>query len=297
MKNVKILCDTSADLNLEQDVTLYDKYNISTFPMQIIFDEKAYKELEELTPSKFYKLLESGELGRPRTSQPAQYDILTKFEKYGQEYDDILSIHISSELSGSYSNGKMAKKLYQRKTDPSSNIVVYDSKLASSAMGLLVIKAAKLAEAGWAIDDIVKELDRWKNEDFHVVFTVSNLQWLFEGGRLSKAKYYIANLLNKKPILGFDEGNLSVFKSVTSIEKTISTMKKMLLEYFGNSKQDLMCHIVHADYKDQAEKVMTDILKEHDNIKEGKIFVLGGTIGSHTGPETLGILMTRNFEY
>ena len=108
---IKIICDTSADLNFPNDVTLYDKYDVQWVPMQIMFGVEEYKELETLKTSDFYEKL-SKTTEHPTTSQSTQADLLKAYETYGDKYDQIISMHLSSDISGAVNNARMAKKMY-----------------------------------------------------------------------------------------------------------------------------------------------------------------------------------------
>jgi len=294
---VKIITDTSADLNLPGDVALYEDYDIATVPMHILFGNNDYEENINLTPSKFYKLIQTSDV-HPRTSQPTQFDILRAYEKYGKECDEIVSFHISSKLSGSYKNALFAKRMYEKATPNPAKVYIVDCYVTSICQGLMVIKAAQLAKEGWNAEEIIKEVTRWRDEDMAIYFTVEDLRWLFEGGRLSRAKYYIAKFMSLKPILTFIDGGLGVVKRVSNMNAIFNAMARMALEKFENEDEStLMINLGEAMYREQAEHVMNNFLEEHPDVQRGKIFVLGGTIAAHTGPGTLVFVITRNFNY
>jgi len=294
---VKILCDTSADLNLPIDQTIYDKYNIGTFPMHVIFGTNDYRELIDIKTSEFKKKIYETDV-HPTTSQPTQFDILTQFEKYGKEYDEIISFHISSKLSGSYTNAQIAKKMYEKSNKEHAKVYLVDSLLASSAFGLVVIKAAKLAEEGLSGQEIVDKINEWKKNNIFVYFTVENLEWLYRGGRLSKSKYYLGSMLNKKPVLTFVDGEIVSAKTVTGIEKTFDTIIDLAFKHFPKIEHErIMYNIIEFDYKDVVDDVIQRTKNKYPHAKEGKVFEMGGTIAAHTGPRTLGFIVTKDFEF
>lgn len=297
LMSVKILTDTAADLNLIGDVTLYDEYDVGFIPMHVIFGTDDYEELIDLKPSDFFRIIENNP-HHPRTSQPSQFSILNSYQEFGKEYDEIISIHISSELSGSYRNAAFAKKMYEKSTTNPSHVYVFDSRMASVPQGLQVIKAAKMAKQGLNAKEILAELEKFRDNDIHTYFSVEDLHWLFQGGRLSRTKYYVAKMMSLKPILTFYDGGLGVAKRVSNFDKAIILTFTMNLEHFKDEpEENLMVHFVETQEPNTVKKVAEYVQKEHSKIKIGKMFVLGGTIAAHVGPGTFATILTRNFEY
>lgn len=294
---VKIICDTSADLNFPNDVTLYDKYDIQWVPMQVMFGTEEYKELETLTLSQFYaKLSQTTE--HPTTSQSTQADLLKVYEIHGKKYDEIISMHLSSELSGAVANARMAKKMYERSNPDGAKIHLYDSQSASTPFGLIVLKAASLVKQGLNAEQIIKKLHEWQESSISFYFSVGDLRWLFEGGRLSRAKYYLGSLLSKNPILHFINGKVEVLKSVTGLDKAVDTMVELLIEDLGESDlSKLTLHFTQAVFRSETENYAKKIKENNPELNIGEIFNVGGVIGAHTGPGTIVLIMTKDFEY
>ena len=294
---VKIICDSSADLNFPDDKTLYDKYDIHWVPMQVIFGTEEFKELENLKLSEFYsKLSQSTE--HPTTSQSTQADLLKAYETYGKKHDEIISLHLSSQVSGAVANARMAKKIYERSNKEGAKIHIYDSKSASSPFGAVVIKASYLAKQGLEAKEIIKQLKEWQENCISLYFSVSDLRWLFDGGRLSRAKYYLGSLLSKNPILHFDNGKIEVLKSATGLDKAIDNMVELLIEDLGESDlSKLTLHFTQALFRKETEEYAELIKEKYPDINIGEIFNLGGAITAHTGPGTICLFMTKDFEY
>jgi len=293
---VKIICDTSADLNLPNDAVLYDKYDIAWVPMNIIFGTTEYKELVDLKPSGFYKLVkESTE--HPTTSQSTQHDLLKAYEQYGSKYDEIISIHISSELSGAYTNARFAKKMYKNKNPDGAEIHLVDSRIASVPFGLVVIRAAQLAKQGLNGEAIVEKITHFMQNDNFVYFTVKDIKWLFDGGRLSRAKYVLGKLLSVNPILTVIDGKIESIAKASGIEKTLDTMLEMAIEKLNGDINSITLHFIEAETRGEVEAFISRIKEKYPSIKIGEIFTFGGTICAHTGPGTMALVATKNFEY
>ena len=294
---VKIICDTSADLNFPDDVTLYDKYDIQWVPMQVLFGTEEYKELENLKLSEFYaKLSQTTE--HPTTSQSTQADLLRVYEIHAKNYDEIISIHLSSEISGAVANAKMAKKMYDRANPNGAKIIIYDSLAASLPFGVVVLKAVSLAKQGLNAEEIVEKLKKWQEKDVSFYFSVTDLRWLFDGGRLSRAKYYLGSLLSKNPILHFVNGKVEVLKSVTGFDKAVDTMVELLIEDLGESDlSKLTLHLTQAMFRSETEEYARKIKERYPELNIGEIFNIGAAISAHTGPGTICLVMTKDFEY
>ena len=175
---VKILCDTSADLNLPNDKTLYKEYDIEWVPMHVIFGTDDYRELVDLKTSDFYEKLQTSE-EHPTTSQSTQHDLLKAYEKFGEKYDEIMSFHLSGEISGAVRNAQFAKRMYEKSNPDAAKIHIYDSRATSTPFGLMAIKAAQLAKKGLNAQEISKKIDDWRLNDESFYFSVADLKWLF----------------------------------------------------------------------------------------------------------------------
>ena len=293
---VKIICDTSADLNLPGDKTLYEEYDIEFVPMHVIFGTDDYKELVDIKTSEFYEKLPTTEV-HPSTSQSTQHDLLKAYEKFGDKYDEIISLHLSSKISGAYANAQFAKKMYTKSSPNGAKIHVYDSLTATLPFGLVAIKAAQLAKKGLDATEIIKQIDEFRKNDHVFLCTVGDLKWLFKGGRLSRIKYHLGSFLSKNPILTFIDGSIEVVKSGTGLDKTLDLMMETALEDINDDPQNLTLHFIQATFQQKAEDVAKKFIDNYPGLKMGKIFTMGGVIGAHTGPGTIGIILTRNFEY
>lgn len=293
---VKIICDTSADLNLPKDTTLYEKYDISWAPMNVMFGTTEYKELINLKPSGFYKLVrESTE--HPTTSQPSQHDLLKVYEEFGSKYDEIISVHISSELSGAFANARMAKKMYEKSNPDGAKVYLVDSLLASVPFGLVAVKASQLAKQGLNAEAIIEKITHFMQNDDLIYFTVKDIKWLFEGGRLSRAKYFLGKLMSVNPILSLIDGKIESVGKASGIEKTLDAMLEMAIEKFADDISNITLHFIEAETRTEVEEFISRIKEKYPEITIGKIFTFGGAICSHTGPGTIALTATRNFEY
>ena len=144
MEKIKIITDSTADLPQE----VYDKYNIEVLPLLINFGEDSYLDVVEINPEKVFEKIEKEDV-MPTTAQVIPNRFVEAYEKYLKEGYKIVSIHLSSAMSGTYQSACIAKETLE-----SDDIVVIDSQNVTSALGILVLKAALLAEKGLYIHQI-----------------------------------------------------------------------------------------------------------------------------------------------
>ena len=293
---VKIICDTSADLNLQNDETLYEKYDIEWVPMQVMFGTEAFKELVDLKTSDFYEKLTTTDV-HPTTSQSTQADLLAAYEKFADKADEIISLHLSGEISGAVANALMARKMYEKQNPDGAKIHIYDSRMASTPFGQTVLKATQLAKEGLKASEIIPKLDEWRTKNQSWYFTVGDLKWLFEGGRLSRTKYVLGSLLSKNPVLKMIDGKIEPMKSGSGLDKTLQMIVEMMIEDLQTDPSELTLHFTQAEFYNETKEYAAKFEEMYPGLKIGKIFTLGGVIAAHTGPGTIVPVMTKNFEY
>lgn len=194
---VAIVTDSTADIPEE----LIRKYDIHVVSLRVLFGEENYADGVELTSEQFYdKLRQSTVL--PTTSQPSPTDFMSVYQRLLDENPDrpIVSIHLSSGMSGTYQSAMLGKSLLEREAD----LTVIDSKSASYGYGLMVVHAAELAEQGKSVAEISAAVEEMQ-QSRKLFFLVDTLEYLQKGGRIGKASAILGTLLNIKPILSIDE--------------------------------------------------------------------------------------------
>jgi DegV family protein with EDD domain len=220
-----IITDSTCDLPQH----LVDQYQIQVVPVKVHFGEKFFLDGLTLSPLEFYKQLDTAEI-YPNTSQPSYHDFLNKYEYLSSYYNSILSIHLSSKLSGLWSNSNKAGTTVAN--HQGKDISVLDSKKTASGLGLLVLRAAREIEAGRNISDIENKMGEWSKKTKMLVST-KTIKYLRKSGRISPVKGIIGKLISLKPLLVInEEGTIDLFgKPVTekgSIAMVIKEMHKVL---------------------------------------------------------------------
>ncbi len=272
---IKIITDSTSDLPKE----IADELGITVIPLNVHFGEEVYKDGVDIFPDKFYPRLEnSSEL--PKTSQPSIGDFINIYKPYLDNGDQIISIHVSSKLSGTFNSATQAKS----QLDNTNSISIIDTNSVSMGVGLISIYAAKLikekdislADATKIITDVIN-----KTETFALVET---LEFLQKGGRISKTKELIGNLLKVRPILKSENGIIVQVGRERSRNKGIAYLE----EAAKNSSPLKYLSIMYSTTPEEAQ-ILADKLRSKDVIPI--IAQLGPVIGTYAGPQALAIAL------
>lgn len=274
---MKIVSDSTADL----PESLIKEYEIEIVPLKVHFVEEVFLDWVELKPEEFYYKLEKADM-LPKTSQPSPADFAEKYKELGED-ETIISIHISSELSGTYQSAIMAKEML-----PYMDIHVFDSKLASMAHGMIVIEAAKAVKAGKTKKEVLQLIDNLINR-IKIYFIVDTLEYLQKNGRIGRAQAMLGSLLNIKPILTLEDGIVTPKEKARGRTKALDRLIKICKEEYGTERQ-VKVALVHGNVLDEALK-LKEKAEEVFQFDEAIISELGAVIGSHTGPGTVGIVI------
>ena len=274
MKKIKIITDSTADLSKE----LYDKHNIEVLPLLISFGEKSYLDGVEINSEKVFERIKQDDI-LPTTAQVTPNRFMEAYKKYLDEGYKIISIHMSSAMSGTYQSACIAKDSLE-----SDDIVVIDSRNVTSALGILVLKAVKLKEKGYDILEIEKELNKIKdNVELSVCF--ESLEYLVRGGRISKTAGIVGSVLGIKLLLEIKDGLMSVKDKIRGTKKAI----KKIISDLENANLDEEVPVILIDV-DNIE--IKDALREY--MKENKVdFIecpVGSSVSIHSGPRCCGLV-------
>ncbi len=271
MSKIKIITDSTAYI----DKLFIKKHNISVVPLAINFENSIE---DEGFPGNFdcffERLAKSTDF--PTTSQPPVGAFVEVFKKALIDGYEIITITMSSKLSGTFNSANTAASI----VNP-SKISVIDSLTSVASLKFLVEKIVLLSEEGVSREEIVKTIEMQKN-NMGIRLTVGNLDYLKRGGRLSTTEAMIGSLLNIKPIIGLIDGKLEALSKVRGKKKA---MEKILENIPHNVYSIGICHIKALEEAKKYEKL---IQERYPKAKTG-IYEIGPVIGSHLGPEAIGI--------
>ena len=274
MRDFIISTDSTADLPTKY----LEENNIVVHPLYYIVDGKEYiPGVDDMPVKDFYQALRDGKM--PTTSASNPINIISRFQKEINEEHDILHLSFSSGLSSSYNNAQMcAEKIMEE--EPESKIIVVDTLSGTVGQGILLMHAVDMKKQGKTIEEIAKWLNDNKKHVIHE-FTVSDLNHLYRGGRLSKASAVLGTMLNIQPILHMDhKGGLAAIGKVRGRKKALHTLVDNIEKKSDvtNLKQ---VFISHGDCIEDAEYVAEKI-KQKYGVDDFLISDICPTIGAHT---------------
>lgn len=270
-KRIKIITDSTCYISKEDA----EKNDITVVPLKYIFDDVTYEEGYAGEFDEYFIKLRDTELF-PTTSQPSTGELLIAFEEALKEYDKVIGIFLSSKLSGTYNNAVLVKEMLENE-----NIAIIDSNASVASLRFMVEDASNMAKNGVEFEEIVKHIEK-KKEEIQVYLTTESLEYLSRGGRLSTLEYKVGNVLKIKPIVELREGQLNLIDKVRGRKKAIN---KIIGFVDDNVKDIRICHILNHE---EALVLKDKLEKEFPNSKVS-IEEIGPVIGSHLGPETIGI--------
>jgi len=274
---IRIVTDSTADLSSD----IVKDLNLTVAPVHVHFGSEVYQDGVDITPSEIYQKLDSAPV-HPTTSQPNPEDILALYRNLGQEDEGIVSIHISSEISGTVNSARIAAGMY-----PDSPVEIIDSRFNSVGLGLVVQAAARVAKAGGKMAEVVAEA-RQAVSQVDMLGLFDTLKYVYRGGRISRAKFTVGSLIGIKPILNFKDGKLHQAGVVRSY-----TAGMVRLEKFVRSSRNISdLAIAHSAVPDKAEELKHK-LGEFFEFERIQIHELGAALGVHGGPGVLLIGIRR----
>ncbi|MDB5053764.1 MAG: domain protein DegV family [Bacilli bacterium] len=281
MGKVRLVTDSTADIPEEVCLAL----GIEVVPLKVHFGTDTYRDGVTLRAEQFYELLSKSPV-IPTTSQPSPVDFLEIYKKLLIEPDvQIISIHLSSALSGTYQSAVLAKSLL----NDSADITTIDSKSASYGMGGWVVAAAEAAKQGKSKEECLALIQRF-SEQSQLYFLVDTLEFMQKGGRIGKAAALIGSLLKIKPILSIDKDG-----EAYSVEKVRGQNAAVLriIELFKQKEiavHEVRVMIAHSNVLEMAERFGL-LMQENFKIHSLSYTVLGPVIGTHVGPGTVAVIM------
>ena len=280
MKKVAIVTDTTACIPQEQ----VERYNIEVVPMTIIFGDKVYRDGIDINPTEFYTLLRQAKK-LPTTSHPSPDHFLDAYRSASRRAPNILCITISSHFSATFNSAWLAMET-AKTTLPNTAIEVLECGTAAAGQGLVVLAAAKAADSGRNLDEIIKTA-RNIMERVNLFATLDTLHYLAKGGRVPQAAALVNSLLKIKPISFLNHGDAHTVALPRTVSGAAKRMLK-LMEQKAVKKQPFHAVVMHADALDKAVALRNRISSQFDC---AELFITEFTpvMGVHTGPGLVGI--------
>jgi DegV family protein with EDD domain len=271
---VRIITDSMADIPEE----VAKKLNITVIPVNVLFGTESFRDGVDLTPEQFYTRLVSSKT-LPTTAVPSLGVFIANYEKVAKEANEILLIAISHKLSGTYDTACKAAEMAKTK----ARIEVIDSMHVIMAEGLIAILAAKAAQAGAGLDEIIKQVQtNIPRTEERMCF--DSLEYLKKGGRIGAGQAFFGSILKINPVLGLRDGEVFPFSRERSRSKAIDALYNFALEF----KNIDAIAVEDATTPDEADKLAQRLKTKFPNkpIYRSKA---GAVMGAHVGPSIVAV--------
>ncbi|MGL4534677.1 MAG: DegV family protein [Fusobacteriaceae bacterium] len=276
MPEIAIVTDSTSDLTKE----LMGDLNIDIIPLKITFDGKEYfRDGVDISKKDFWKKFIAEDV-IPKTSQPSPAEFLEMYQKLlDKGYKKIISIHLSSKLSGAQQAARVARGMLGKEKE----IAIVDSKTITFSMGYLVLEATKMAKAKKTFEEILEWMEAIQTKN-KIYFVVNDMKYLEKGGRIGKASAKIGGILNLKPILKIEDGEVTLAGKAFGESGAARYLLKLARE--EASKGSIIVNTGWAGTETEhetIEKIRTEISKI-SKIEVRNRFEIGAIIGVHSGP-------------
>jgi DegV family protein with EDD domain len=269
---VKIVTDSTSDIPAE----LIKEYGITIVPAYVQFNGKTYRDGVDISQDEVYQKMVTDNIV-VKTSQPPPGDFINVYKKLLTEADELISIQVTSKLSGIYNSAVQAREMI----GGGNRIEVVDSMSASMGLGLMTLAAARMAKDGEDLPGIMEEVKSSISRT-HLWGIFDTLKYLFLGGRIGKAKALLGGMLHVKPMLTMSNGELQP----TGLARSRSKGLDKLFENIRNCRSIQDLAIVHSTTPEDAQSLKERIgtILDKSNIHISR---LGPALGVHGGPGTL----------
>ena len=282
VENTAVVLDSTADFPQAQERFA----NWRMVPLYVRFGEESRRDYVEIGPQEFYARLRTV-TALPTTSQPTPGDFLTVYEELAG-YERIYSLQISAKLSGTFESARTAA------SELGDKVCVVDTMTASAAITMLGMAVQRRLERG-TTDDELADLVAGYRERAHLLFTVDTLEFLQKGGRIGKAAAFAGNLLNIKPILAIEDGEVLPVKRVRGNQKAVHEFAR---SFAARSRDTPNLHvgIAHADAPERAQALRALVRDVRPQASIDVTTTLGAVVGTHAGPGTVGFFWFEDDE-
>jgi DegV family protein with EDD domain len=269
---VAVVTDTSADL----PDSVLDRHHIAIVPLQVVFGDESFRDRIELKPEEFYRRLRTArEL--PTTSQPTPAEFVRVLRGARSEAEEVVGVFLSASLSGTFGSAQTAVR-----AAGISGVHLVDSRSASLGVGMLALRGAELAEAGWAGAEIARELERVRGQ-CGMLLTVDRYDNLLRSGRVSRGKAWIAGMLDVKPVLSLDaEGRVVPVDRVRGRDQVVPRVLALLEQRLTPRPAVVRFGVAHAEAPEMAERVRTALVAAY-RPRDCFVTLATGVLGTHVG--------------
>jgi DegV family protein with EDD domain len=277
---MQVVTDSGTDVCLSPEQMA--EFGIHVVPLSVTLESKSYREGVDIQPDEFYRLLATTD-SFPTTSQPSAGDFAETYRRLVASDPDILSVHISSGLSGTVNAARAGAAMV-----PEANITVVDTKTLSAAAGWQVEAAARAVKAGWSREQILALIKRIGAAS-DSLYTLKELRYLIHGGRISHMKGLIASLLNIKPLIGVEKegGTYVQLGQVRSFKQAVKGLVDLMAKQHAPGSA-LRVQVLHS-YNPEGAAMLREQIDQRFDCTWLPVGSISLVLGAHTGPSMVGV--------
>ncbi len=260
-----------------------DEFDVKRIPINVHFGEKTFIQDVELTLDEFYKMVDDKSNPFPKTSQPSPHQFVEFYKTNFQPGDTILSLHITSKLSGTYASSVAAAE----ELKGTYNIVPFDSLGGSIGVGFMCRAARQMERAGKSVDEILHYFESIRDK-IHIILTLETLEYARRSGRVGTLSAALASVLNVKPIARLDNGLINMVEKVRTRKGALERVISLGKELVGD--KPVLIGVMHARDIDAGTALLEEA-KKHFNWKGTELTDLSISLAINFGPGTLGLVL------
>ncbi|GAB4532183.1 MAG: DegV family protein [Anaerolineales bacterium] len=272
-----IVMDSAGDMPAE----MLQEYDIQVIPVNIHFGEQTYLDGVDLDKTGFYRLVrEQGCI--PKTSQPSPYQFVEFYRRIANPGDTIISIHVTSKLSGTFASAQAAAQELAGEYE----IIPFDSGCGSAGMGFMCLEARLLARAGTSIRQIVARLQEMRSQ-MQIVLSLDTLDFARMSGRVKTLQAVLVSLLDIKPVIELHDGMLDMADRVRTRSRALKHIVTRMREHFGDLPLNIA--VVHAEDIETGKKLLAQV---RNLLRYQRLILvdLSTSVAANLGPGTVGIV-------
>ena len=287
----QIISDGGCDFTKEE----VKKYGIDVIPFYITFDQKTHlKEGVDISKDEYFKRLVEDKNLFPKTSQPSPQDYIDVYTPHLKAGKDIISLTISSKLSGTYNSATLAAQTL--KDDyPNQTIVVIDSLNVSLCQGLILKEIIKMRDKGYSITETVKSANEII-KTAKIYFTLDTLEYLKRGGRVGPTTALVGGILGLRPVLQLVDGAVDQLDSVRGKKRVMQLVEEGVVAALKDDIQSVNIAVGHILREEDATNFKTSLEKSLTTKIPTPVTEVGVTIGTHAGPGAIAVAYCKKYE-
>ena len=287
----QLISDGGCDFTNEEVV----KHNIDIVPFYVMLENDTYlKEGVDITKEAYYKRLKQEKNLFPKTAQPNPQDYVDVYTPHLKAGKDIISLTISSKLSGTYNSATLAADML-KEDYPDRTIIVIDSLNCAVGQGLILKEMVKMRDKGYPITKTA-DLARKVIETVKIYFSLDSLEYLKKGGRVGPTTALVGGILGLRPILHLVDGTVEQLDSVRGKDRVLSLIEEGIVEALKDEVENINLSVGHILREEDALKFRTNLEVSLGMKITNPVVEVGATIGTHAGPGALAIAYCKKYE-